>query len=138
MIRRLAQAGATVSVVVTVTVILFVTANLLVQAAYEAAIRTDLIETNPFLRKYGDAVQKAHPDMNRAALNALLRETWGHPAVYDPVVQFKEPAREGAYVNVDAAGFRRGLRQAIWPPQDDRPSVFIFGGSTTFGYNVRD
>ena len=40
MIRRLAQAGATVSVVVTVTVILFVTANLLVQAAYEAAIRT--------------------------------------------------------------------------------------------------
>ena len=138
MIRRLAHAGATVSVVVTVTVILFVIANLLVQAAYEAAIRTDLIETNPFLRKYGDAVQKAHPDMDRAALNALLRETWGHPAVYDPVVQFKEPAREGAYVNVDAAGFRRGLRQAIWPPQDDRPSVFFFGGSTTFGYNVRD
>ena len=91
-----------------------------------------MIETNPFLRKYGDAVQKAHPDMDRAALNALLRETWGHPAVYDPVVQFKEPAREGTYVNVDVAGSRRGLIQ------DDRPSVFIFGGSTTFGYNVRD
>ena len=75
--------------------------------------------------------------MDRAALNRSC-EAWGYPAVYDPVVQFKEPAREGAYVNVDAAGFRRGLRQAIWPPQDDRPSVFFFGGSTTFGYNVRD
>ena len=109
MLRRLAQAGATISVVVTVTAVLFLAVNLLVQAAYEAAIRTDLIETNPFMRKYGDAVQKAHPGMDRAALHSLLRETWGHPAVYDPIVQFKEPAREGTYVNVDVAGFRRGL-----------------------------
>ena len=54
------------------------------------------------------------------------------------LLQFKQPAREGAYVNVDVAGLRRGLRQAAWPPQDDRPSVFIFRGSTTLGYNVRD
>src|SRR6185369_12207002 len=41
-------------------------------------------------------------------------------------------------VTVDPAGFRAGRDQRPWPPDPARFNVFVFGGSTTFGYGVAD
>ena len=136
--RKFTRGWTAFSIIFTVSILLFVAANLLVYGAYRIAIATDVIETNPFLRKYGDAVRKTHPGRDMAEIRALLRETWSRGMVYDPVVQYKEAPRTGKYVNVDPAGFRHSADQAPWPPPKDRPAIFVFGGSATFGYNIAD
>jgi hypothetical protein len=49
-----------------------------------------------------------------------------------------EPERRGKYVNVSSAGFRFVKDQGEWPPSRNNYNVFLFGGSTTFGYGVGD
>jgi len=44
----------------------------------------------------------------------------------------------GSYVNASLHGFRVNARQAPWPPSRDALNVFVFGGSTTFGWLVAD
>lgn len=94
-------------------------------------------ETSPFLARYGDEVVKAFPGKSMEEIRALARETWSRPFAYDPVAQFKEAPHEGRYVNVDTHGFRRDGAAQPWPPAGGR-TVFVFGGSTTFGYGVAD
>lgn len=36
------------------------------------------------------------------------------------------------------AGYRKGRGDNPWPPAPDRYNVFVFGGSTTFGYGLPD
>ena len=94
---------------------------------------------NPVTNKYGDAAMlDAYPGMTRETIAALLDETWSRPLAYSPYVQFKERPYAGTYVNVDEDGFRRGPHQGPWPPEHDCLNVFVFGGSTTFGYGVPD
>ncbi len=67
-----------------------------------------------------------------------MRESWLRPYVYEPFTQFSEGRLRGRYVNVDAAGFRWSAGQCPWPPPPSSDSVFVFGGSTTFGYGLPD
>ena len=87
--------------------------------------------TNPFLNQL-------YPDLNRDELMVLLKETWGRPYAYEAFTQFKERKFRGKYVNVDRAGFRVSKNQGVWPPAPNNYNVFLFGGSTTFGYGVPD
>jgi lysophospholipase L1-like esterase len=69
----------------------------------------------------------------------LMEETWGRSFGYEPFTTFKERAFSGRYVNVDDQGFRRTFAQGPWPPDSHaQTTVFVFGGSTTFGYGVAD
>ena len=54
--------------------------------------------------------------------------------VYEPWTGFKETPRQGRYINVSADGFR----QTSGSPAEPDHWVFLFGGSTTFGYGVAD
>ena len=74
---------------------------------------------------------------SRERLGELTNETY-QPFEYEPFVEFRERPRSGNYVNVDAAGFRLSSAQSKWPPDPRRPAIFVFGGSTTFGYAVAD
>jgi lysophospholipase L1-like esterase len=58
--------------------------------------------------------------------------------IYEPFTQFREKPSAGRFVNVDPAGFRPGKGQGPWPPEPAYFNVFLFGGSTTFGYGVPD
>jgi len=69
-------------------------------------------------------------------IRRLLHETYTRPVMYEPFSESREPAFSGAFVNIDAAGFRRSWHQHPWPPPPS--AVFVFGGSTTFGYGVAD
>ena len=62
--RSFARGFVTMSIVVTITLSLFVGANLAVYGAYKIVSATQVVEPNPFLRKYGDAVRKTHPGKN--------------------------------------------------------------------------
>ena len=79
----------------------------------------------------------AYPDMPPGELAQLARESV-RTKRYEPFTESTEPVGSGRFVSVDVGGYRRSRDQAPWPPADDRPTVFVFGGSTTFGYGIRD
>lgn len=68
----------------------------------------------------------------------LQHETWSRRYVYEPFTEFKEPSFQGRYVNVSPQGFRTVEHQGPWPPEARNFNVFVFGGSTAFGYGVTD
>jgi hypothetical protein len=93
----------------------------------------------PVLSFYSwDTLQSAYPDRDEDVLKQLLLENWTRPHAYKPLYQFVEPPYSGTYVNIHEAGFRHVADQGPWPPSDDAYNVFVFGGSTTFGYGVSD
>jgi GDSL-like Lipase/Acylhydrolase family len=79
-----------------------------------------------------------YPHMSSREIDDLLKETWSRAYVYEPFTQFKERPYKGHYVNIDKDGFRDSSNQGPWPPQSKSINVFLFGGSTTFGYGVSD
>jgi hypothetical protein len=78
-----------------------------------------------------------YPHRRREDVAGLWKESV-QPLVYEPFTEFRERPRRGTWVNVDSAGFRYGENQSPWPPDPHRTNVFVFGGSTTFGYGVAD
>ncbi len=82
--------------------------------------------------------EKLYPGFGQPEVRRLLAETWHRPYVYEAYTMFKERAYSGRYVNVDKNGFRITKGQAAWPPDSGNFNVFIFGGSTAFGYGVAD
>jgi len=68
----------------------------------------------------------------------LLHETWSRGFKYEAYTQFTERAYEGKFVNVSEAGIRSNGTFQKWPPDQNNVNIFVFGGSTTFGYGVSD
>ena len=94
---------------------------------------------NPVSRKYGsELIEKVYPELDREQVDRLLNESWSRPYVYEPFTLFKESPYRGTYVNVDEDGFRTTVNQGPWPPDADEFNIFLFGGSTAFGYGVPD
>lgn len=94
--------------------------------------------SNPVSKKYGDPLQYVYPHRNKAEIKQLLDETWNRNLVYEPFTEFKEREFHGKYVNVSEYGFRHNKGQGPWPPNPGNFNVFVFGGSTLFGYGVSD
>ncbi|MGD1809647.1 SGNH/GDSL hydrolase family protein [Dapis sp. BLCC M126] len=95
--------------------------------------------SNPVSRKYGNPkLKKVYPDLSEEAMEKLLNETWSRKYIYEAFTQFKERPYSGTYVNVSLNGFRITKNQGAWPPNRNNFNIFIFGGSTTFGYGVKD
>ena len=123
--------------------VIFVVINLAV-AGYDLSVgRLQLFQsasrsTNPVSERYGnERLALVYPGKTQQQIQVLLAETWSRPYVYEPFTQFREGLYRGQYVNVEH-GFRRSANQAAWPPDPRRFNVFVFGGSTTFGYGVAD
>ena len=95
-------------------------------------------DANPLTRVYGEELAaRAHPNMTAPERNRMLYETYlGRE--YEPYTQFKERARHGRYVNISTDGYRYVENQGEWPPNPSNYNVFVFGGSTTFGYGTTD
>ena len=85
-----------------------------------------------------EALQAVYPGFTREERTLLLTESWTRPYEYDDFVHFKERAFQGKYVNVSPVGFRFSKDQGPWPLQTSNLNVFVFGGSTAFGYGLAD
>lgn len=95
--------------------------------------------TNAFIEKYGmSKLKQVYPKLSEKQITDLLNETWSRPYVFEPYVQLKERPFSGISVNVDGNGFRMIDNQGPWPLDPDSFNIFLFGGSTAFGYGVSD
>lgn len=83
------------------------------------------------------ALQEVYPNMTQANIAYLLDETWQRHWQYEPWVGFREKTRAGTFVNISNEGFRYSYRKNL---KLDTPgtNIYVFGGSTTFGYGVDD
>lgn len=115
--------------------VVFIAINLLLMAFF--LFRAAAGE--PVTERYGDdVVHEAHRRASRAETDEILRETWSRALAYEPFTEFKERPFTGKHVNVHTAGFRLSAQQGPWPPSEAFTNVFVFGGSTTFGYSLAD
>ncbi len=113
--------------------VLFLAVNLL------AAWFLKAFPQDPVSLTYGErSFAEVYPGWSREDVRRLLRETWSRPGAFEPFTDWKEPPYEGRFVNVHPAGFRLSRGQGPWPPDPASLSVFVFGGSTAFGYGVAD
>src|SRR5215471_10020220 len=86
------------------------------------------------LYDYADVMPRVYPGRSPETIRALLLETWSRPYQYEAYTGFRETPMRGRFVNISADGFRGNGRPQPWPPP--RSAVFVFGGSTTFGYGL--
>lgn len=90
---------------------------------------------------YGKDAFKAYPGWREEDVKTLLNESWGRGSMwfeYEPFTGFRERPFRGKFISNDPAGFRLSKDQAPWPPRSDAINVFVFGGSTTYGYGLPD
>jgi hypothetical protein len=119
--------------------VLFTLLNAVLFVAYKIKDSYPNAMDNVVYKKYGEArVMQVYPGYTEDDVSALLKETWQRPYEFEPYTQIKEHARVGKWVNVDENGFRLTKNQGPWPPDLRNLNVFLFGGSTTFGYGVAD
>ena len=116
--------------------LIFIFFNLLFYGLY--VVRDTSFHKDQIFFSYDKPLKELYPNLHGREVNLLLYETWSRPYVYEPFTQFKERTFKGKYVNVHEAGFRFSKDQGPWPPDPKNINVFLFGGSTTFGYGVPD
>jgi len=98
-----------------------------------------LVITDPITSRYGSEVlDQVYPSFDRDRRQQMLSECWNRPFVYADYTHFTERPCKGRYVNVTDVGYRKSVNQGPWPPSSDNLNVFVFGGSTTFGYGQPD
>jgi hypothetical protein len=94
---------------------------------------------DPITTTYGNRpFEDVYPGRQPGEIRKLLRETWRRAPAFAPYLVSKERRHWGRFVKVHRAGFRFSRAQGPWPPDPERLNVFVFGGSTTFGYGVAD
>jgi hypothetical protein len=124
------------------TVVAFVALNLLAAAilAVSATMAARTHRDLPTVEYAGlERLVKAYPGWAREDLVALLTETeQTRRFEYAPFTAFRTPACSGRYVNVSAAGYRLVRDQGPWPPDPAATNVFLFGGSTAYGFGLAD
>jgi hypothetical protein len=80
----------------------------------------------------------AYPGWQAQDLNLMLTATWSPGWIYEPWVGFREKPRKSGFVNVSDDGVRATAGGATSLADYAPGSVFVFGGSTLFGYGVAD
>lgn len=118
------------------TVITLVVLNLVALAVTKIA--GAFLSTTAVEDKYGEKLRKAYPKLSEEDRVELLAETWERPVLYEPYTQFKERPYMGRFVNVSAFGHRLRPDEEPLPLHPEYYNIFVFGGSTTFGYGVSD
>lgn len=119
------------------TLVIFALLNLAAGLAFYLKDRLGPPPVGPLVHAKAH-LQQVYPHMKEEEWRALLTETWTRPLAFETFTHFKERPSRGKYVNVAENGFRMNKRQGPWPPNPHAFNIFFFGGSTTFGYGVRD
>ena len=146
--KTLARVWTQTALIVWNTCIAFVCFNLALGGLYGAKSIYQYLSgsanrhANPVFEYYpaqASQLINLYPSMSKQEVADLLHETWSRPFIFESFVDFGERPFKGKYVNVSPYGYRLGRDQGPWPPRKDQHFVvFLFGGSTAFGYGVAD
>lgn len=134
--KKIDKAYKYVAVTLFSTILLFILTNIFIYSCF--IVRDTIAYKNQIFLSYGQPLEPLYPSLSKREINELLYETWSRPYVYEPYTQFKERPFKGKYINVSSDGFRLVKNQGPWPPNPKNLNIFLFGGSTTFGYGVKD
>lgn len=114
--------------------LLFIGLNLL------AALAIKTKRANPVFDGVSPAVIEIlaplYPKLNRGQIHDLWKESTNWPFIYHPYTQHRLKPGKGKYIHIDKAGFRHVRQQSPWPAPESGFTIFMFGGSTTFGNGV--
>jgi len=115
------------------TFVAFIAINVLLFVAFAIYDRT---KGDPEPEK----LRRVYPELSASDIHHLLRETRTRPFSFDTFTHYKERPFQGHFVNVHDAGFRMSgeATPQPWPLSATNLNIFVFGGSTTFGYGVAD
>lgn len=119
------------------TIVLFLVTGIGTFASLKI-INVFLERSNPVSVKYRVDLSTVYPGMTRTDIDELLNETWSRPVQFEPYTQFRERPYQGKFINISADGYRHVKNQGPWPPPKENINIFVFGGSTTFGYGLPD
>lgn len=128
---RFVQAYKFVSVIVLNTILILLVLNFF---AGKSLKKRYLAQYKP--ENYLDR-QEIYPGYSPDDIALLMKETWDQPFQYEPWVGFKEKPRTGKFVNINEEGFRNSDKGRT-NLSDDGIKIYVFGGSTTFGYGIED
>ncbi len=122
------------------TVVVLVALNAVLYLVFRIKdARTAVSESERIARIHSSPeLRRVYPDLDAESIHQLMQETWSRSYGYEPFTQFRERPFSGRFVNVSEAGYRVSKNQGPWPPDPGVYNVFVFGGSTTFGYGVPD
>jgi hypothetical protein len=138
-LRRIATALKAFCVVLTASLVVFVLLNVFAAYRYPRDTRA-VLAGQPVFNDRLKSLYEAIYGLPIADVRKIVAESYTENAwIFEPYVQFREQPRRGRFVNISAEGFR--LNSATGPTTVDTTGsipVFVFGGSTTFGYGVRD
>lgn len=140
-LRRLASGYRVTALVSFNTLVLFVILNMGALLLMDKPPVTVRQSTDPMrvFKRYGvEKMKRVYPHRDETTIRQLQKEIWGRELIYEPFTEFKEAEFSGQHVNVSPEGWRRIKDQAPWPPSPQDFCIFVFGGSTTFGYGVAD
>lgn len=118
-------------------VISFIFLNIIIQFLF--FLKDTFVDENQIFRKYGkEFTLKAYPNQRENIVDEILSSTWGREMTYDSEFFFKEKEFQSKHVNIDVNGIRSNGPEIEWPIKKDNINIFVFGGSTTFGYGQSD
>lgn len=118
------------------TALCIVVVNVLLHYGFKVYDKNPYI---PLYEEYGEElIAKVYPDMTKAERDQLLTEIWLQDFEFQPYIQFREKKLKAKFTNTSEHGYRHIKDQGPWPPPADSIIIYVFGGSTTFGYGVGD
>ena len=123
------------------TVLFFVFLNVVLWVAIEISHALKPERLAGPLGFYGKDAYKAYPGWREEDVKTLLEESWGRGDQwfeYEPFTGYRERPFNGKFMHNTPDGFRLSKNQVPWPPRPDNFNVFVFGGSTTYGYGLPD
>jgi len=137
--RGLLRYYGCVAVVFTNVLLLIIGLNVLAWVILEAGQWKKKESTTPYkFRGYDQSLQAVYPGYTDEQIDKICKDTRRLHMQYEPFLQHKEAPFQSEFINVDARGFRNTKNQAAFPPDKSEVNIFLFGGSTTFGYGVSD
>ncbi|MBI2523143.1 hypothetical protein HYW19_02015 [Candidatus Woesearchaeota archaeon] len=86
-----------------------------------------------------ETLKEVYPNLSEEDILALGHESWYNQEFkYEPYIQFTRKAKEGKFLNIHEEGFRYIQDQCSYPLNRSNYNIFLFGGSTAFGYGIGD
>ena len=127
------------SLTITNTILILLVLNNIVCIGYRINTPYSPPHKTPFTKYPTVNFQKIYQGMEISEIQELLNESWHRELNKNQdFIHFTERPFTGKYFNIDTNAIRYNPDKPVIPLDTNYFNLFIYGGSTTFGYGVAD